>query len=80
MPTTRREDHPKVDYPPVDVPTAAAMFDRAPRTIKYHINKGHLTYIKLGGEFRGVYLIDFASLIELYGQPNFLPPSWIQKL
>lgn len=79
-----RRKRKKLTPPPADltavlsVQEAAALFDRHPDTIMYHIDQGNLLWRKIGPERRGMYLIWLPSLLELYGQPANSPSSVVQ--
>lgn len=51
----------------VTIQEAASLFFCSEKTIRYHLTEGHLSYRKVGGERRGQYLIEFHSLVRLFG-------------
>lgn len=59
------------------VEDAAALACVSIETIKYRIDQGHLVARKLGGERRGMWIIEKSSLLAIY--PQNLPASGVQK-
>ena len=50
-------------------------------TIRYHIDKGHLTYRQVAYGQRGLILIDKSSVIALWGRPSQdIALSYVQNL
>lgn len=56
----------------VTIQEAARLFFVHENTIRYHLDHNHLIYRKVGGELRGLFLIELHSLIRLFGfTPKF---------
>lgn len=53
----------------VTIREAAYMYCVSPSTIRYHLDRGKLTWRKSAMHESGIYLIDLLSLKSLYGEP-----------
>lgn len=53
----------------VTIREAAYMYCVSPSTIRYHLDRGKLTWRKSAMHESGIYLIDILSLKALYGDP-----------
>lgn len=60
-------------YQVVTIQEAASLFFCSESTIRYHMDRGKLVYRKVGSNLRGQYLIEFHSLVRLFGREPKLP-------